>query len=69
MNTETNCDSEGTIRLVGGSKKSEGHLQMCRGLRWRDVCSHTHYYYIQSLATVVCKELGYTSRCECLFFL
>lgn len=59
---ETNCDSEGTIRLVGGSKKSEGHLQMCRGLRWRDVCSNTYYRYYQSLGTVVCKELGYTNR-------
>ena len=56
-----NC-TNGTLRLVNGSVESAGRVEICINGVWGTVCDTQYYdYYYQdnTIATVVCKQLGY----------
>ena len=48
---------EDDVRLVGGTTKMEGRVEICRRGDWLPVC---HHYWNSYEARVVCRELGYS---------
>ena len=53
-----NCDSGG-IRLTGGSRKSEGRLEVCLNNQWGTVCDDS---WDDRATAVVCRQLGYQTK-------
>ena len=51
-----NC-TNGDVRLMGGATEFEGRVEVCT------VCSDRYWEDLE--ASVVCRQLGYGSRCEC----
>ena len=55
-----NCH-DGDVRLVNGSQSHEGRIEVCFNETWGTVCDWIYpYYWNQSQADVVCKQLGYS---------
>ena len=52
------CTS-GTIRLIGGSRTSEGRVEVCFNNTWGTVCDDG---WTDVDASVVCRQLGYFTR-------
>ena len=57
----TNC-AHGEVKLYGGKFRNEGDLQICYNGVWVFLCQG-----YQTLANVVCRQLGYPNN-ECKFF-
>lgn len=53
-----NCDS-GVVRLIGGSGKSEGRLEVCLNDQWGTVCDDS---WDDRATAVVCRQLGYQTQ-------
>ena len=53
---------EGDISLVGGSRPSEGRVEICRGGVKGTVCDDL---WDINEARVVCGQLGYSNASEC----
>ena len=53
----------GAVRLVNGSRPSEGSVQLCVKGAWEYVCE-AHYWSAGANAKVVCRQLGYSTTCE-----
>ena len=53
-----NCDS-GVVRLTGGSRKSEGRLEVCLNNQWGTVCDDS---WDDRATAVVCRQLGYQTK-------
>jgi len=51
------CPS-GAIRLIGGSRASEGRVEVCFNNTWGTVCDDG---WTDVDASVVCRQLGYSS--------
>lgn len=52
------CNS-GEIRLTGGSRKSEGRLEVCLNGRWGTVCDDS---WDDKATAVTCRQLGYQTN-------
>ena len=50
--------NQGDIRLVGSTSSLEGRVEMCYDGVWGTVCSD---YWETVEASVVCRQLGYSS--------
>ena len=61
MSFEPNC-TENTTRLVGSDSPLEGRVEICVNGDWGTIVSDTWDYRD---ASVVCKELGYSSSGDC----
>ena len=57
-----NC-TNGDVRLMGGATEFEGRVEVCIGGSWCTVCADRYWEDLE--ASVVCRQLGYGSRCEC----
>ena len=53
---ESNC-TDGEVRLVGGSTKYEGRVEVCINRAWGTVCGYSNGWGQQE-ASVVCHQVG-----------
>ena len=60
------CGSEGAVRLVDGIVPYRGRVEFCINTRWSAICGN--YYWRESDAAVVCRQLGYSSEGQKLSF-
>ena len=51
--------STGQLRLVGGNIPNEGRVEICMNNVWGTVCDEG---WSSADATVVCRELGYSTQ-------
>ena len=49
----------GEARLVEGSVKSEGRVEVCINSVWGSVCRGSSYYWDSSDTKVLCRQLGH----------
>ena len=54
------CSLNYDVRLVDGSKKSEGRLEVCYKGQWTSICRS--YSLNAKFASTVCNQLGYTTN-------
>ena len=52
---------DGDVRLVNGSQRHEGRIEICFNETWGTICNWiSSYSWNHSQADVVCKQLGYS---------
>ena len=51
----------GQLRLVGGNIPNEGRVEICINNLWSTVCDD---FWESIDATVVCRQLGYSTQCQ-----
>ena len=62
LSAQEPCTNNGDIRLVGGSTRFEGRIEVCLNSVWGTVCDDGLRFatqeQINSFHTVVCRQLG-----------
>lgn len=64
LSDTTSICSEGQVRLVGGSRSSEGWLEVCSEAQWGTVCEIGWQEGSATKAQVVCRQLGFSAEGE-----
>ena len=59
MNSSCADVQEGSVRLMDGLSSYEGRVEVCSGGQWGTICGL--YYWGYQEASVVCRQLGFTS--------
>ena len=61
---DNNCVN-GSIRLTGGTVRSEGVVEICLDGVWGTIAHDDFYSFLSySFARVVCRQLGFTWECK-----
>ena len=60
---QSNCTS-GDIRLMNGSSRLEGRVELCSQGIWGSIARRYSYDWDYIDAEVVCRQLGYPWECE-----
>lgn len=58
--TASTCTDNGQVRLYGSSSPRLGNIQVCVNKTWQAVCGQGNSKVDNNLASVVCRELGYS---------
>ena len=58
------CSPEGEVRLAGGIVPYRGRVEICKRGQWFTICG---YYWDNSDAAVVCRQLGYPTQGTSIF--
>lgn len=58
--TASTCTDNGQVRLYGSSSPRLGNIQICVNKTWQSVCGQGNSKVDNNLASVVCRELGYS---------
>ena len=58
--TASTCTDNGQVRLYGSSSPRLGNIQICVNKTWQAVCGQGNSKVDNNLASVVCRELGYS---------
>ena len=64
LSAQEPCTNNGDIRLVGGSTRFEGRIEVCLNNLWGTVCDDNLSRQISqrvNFRTVVCRQLGLLS--------
>lgn len=51
------CTTEGEVRLIGSSSRSEGRVEICQWGLWTTVCADDSW--TDDVAKTICTQLGY----------
>ena len=51
------------VRLVNGSRPTEGRVEICSGGVWGTIANVVSAFN-KAAAQVVCRQLGYTDKCK-----
>ena len=61
FNYDAACTT-GEIRLAGGSRRSNGRVEICRNQQWGTVCDNG---WETVDARVACRQLGFSAISKC----
>ena len=61
IDTDLSCRcTDGDVRLDGGSTPYQGRVEICINNQWGTICDAAFgYYWLNSEAAVVCRQLGF----------
>ena len=62
------CGPEGAVRLVDGIVLYRGRVEYCRNGRWATMCNVPRYYRSRQFAPVVCRQLGFPTEGNFIFY-
>ena len=48
----------GDVRLINGTHRAEGRVEVCARGYWATVCSHRYYHWTLVDTEIVCKQLN-----------
>ena len=61
------CGPEGAVRLVDGIVPYRGRVEYCTNGRWATMCN-VPYYRSRQFAPVVCRQLGFPTEGNFIFY-
>lgn len=58
------CTTEGEVRLIGSSSRTEGRVEICRWGLWTTVCADDSW--TNDVSETICIQLGYKGMYICI---